>query len=91
MQNVYLFITIIKKSDEKEFKRLIAKHAEAAGKKYCKAIKDFGSRSAPKASVVFDLFEEGGGVDDSVFYGIVNALKKKAWRCREIYETYKED
>ena len=81
----------LKKSDEKEFRRLIAKHAEAAGKKYCKAIKDFGSRSAPKATIVFDLFEEGGGVDDSVFYGIVNALKKKAWRCKEIYETYKED
>ena len=84
-------LLLLKKNNPKEYRRLIASRAKIAGQKYCLAIKKYGYRNAPGASEVFDLFEDNGGVDDSVFVGIRNALTKKAWRCKEIYDNHKED
>lgn len=78
----------LKRDNEKAFNYLIASKAKEAGIKYTKALRDFGDRKSPRASVVFDLFNEDGGVDDSVFFGIQNALKKKIWRCKEIYDAF---
>ena len=64
--------------------------AREAGIKYSNAVRKYGNRNSADAAKVFDLFESDGGVDDSVFIGIANALKRKAWRCKEIYDTYKE-
>ena len=80
----------LKKTNPKEFNRLIARKAREAGIKYSNAVRKYGNRNSSDAAKVFDLFESDGGVDDSVFIGIANALKRKAWRCKEIYDTYKE-
>ena len=81
----------LKKDHPKWYRHLVATKAKEAGKAYCDAIKKYGSRNAPGGDKVFDLFEENGGIDDSVFVGIKNALLQKAWRCREIYDNHKEN
>ena len=78
----------LKKDNEDAFCYLIASKAKEAGLKYQNALKAFGKRTSEKASSVFDIFEENGYVDDSVFFGIQNALKKKIWRCKEIYDAF---
>ena len=80
----------LKRDNEEAFNFLIANKAKEAGIKYQNALKNFGARTAPGASTIFDLFNEDGGVDDSVFFGIQNALKKKIWRCKEIYDAFKK-
>lgn len=80
----------LKKENEKEFAFLISSKAREAGRKYRNAYNRFGKRTSPDASKVFDLFEENGAVDDSTFIGIQNALKKKMFRCKEIYDMYAE-
>ena len=84
-------LLFLKKNNPKEYRRLIANRAKEAGKKYCLAIEQYSARNAPGAGKVFDLFEDNGGIDDTVFIRIKNALLKKAWRCKEIYDNHKED
>lgn len=81
----------LRKNNPKEFNRLIARKAKEAGEKYCRTIKRCKNRTSPDAGKVFDLFEKDGSIDDSTFISIVNALKRKAWRCKEIFDVYKED
>lgn len=94
--NEYLVVSVpssysllnLKRDNETAFNDLIARKALEAGKKYQKALAQYGTRTAPQADIIFDLFNEDGGVDDSVFFGIQNALKKKIWRCKEIYDAF---
>jgi hypothetical protein len=79
-----------KRDNETAFNHLIMEKAKCAYMKYTKALSDYSTRTSPKAGVVFDLFNEDGAVDDSVFFGIQNALKKKIFRCEEIYREFKE-
>ena len=81
----------LRRDNEKAFNYLIASKAKEAGIKYTKALKAHEKRTSPKASVVFDLFNEDGAVDDSVFFGIQNAFKKKIWRCKEIYDAFNKE
>lgn len=78
----------LKKENEGAFNFLIKERARLSAIKYKKALENCGTRNSPNANLVFDLFNENGGVDDAVFYGIQNALKKKILRCKEIYEEY---
>lgn len=77
-----------KKDNEGAFNYLIKERARLSAIKYKKALEDYGTRSSPKAHIVFDLFYENGGIDDAVFYGVQNALKKKILRCKEIYAEF---
>ena len=86
--STYSLLTL-KRENEEAFRYLIASKAKEAGIKYQTALKDFSKRTSKRASEVFDVFEEDGYIDESVFFGLENALKRKAWRCKEIYDTYK--
>ena len=78
----------LRRENEEAFNFLIREKAKMSAIKYYNALKNCGTRTSPKAGMVFDLFNEEGGIDDAVFFGIQNALKKKILRCNEIYKEF---
>jgi hypothetical protein len=76
------------RENEWKFNNLIAYKARESMFRYQKAMKVFCDRDAEKAKVVYDIFEEDGCLESSVFIGLKNAFQQKYWRCKEIYEEY---
>lgn len=80
----------LKKENIDAYNELIATCAYNTGCHLRKAIENYTSRNASGAATVYEYFEQNGGVDDSVFFGLRNALLEKIWRCKEIYDSHKK-